>query len=408
MTAVIRIPLGLRNLLRNRRRTAIAVAAICFGVIAMLLAGGFIEWIFWAMRESAIQGRLGHIQVTRPGYREAGVADPFAYLLSEESPQFRVLGEFPHVRLVTPRLRFSGLASHGPASVSFNGEGVEPEKEGELSVDFRISTGQDLAGAEESSVVLGTGLAKNLGVQPGDTITLLATTRSGGPNALELVVAGIFFTSDQVLNESTLRLPISVARRLLRVSGAHSWVILLDETKRTENLLRELQVNLPEEKFELTPWYEMADFYRKTERLFSRQMQMMQLVVALIILLSISNVMTMSVLERASEIGTMMAIGVKRGRILRLFLAEGATLGLMGGVIGTTLGVGLAQTISRIGIPMPPAPGMEEGFTGEILVTWPLVAGGLALALMTTCIASVYPAWKASRMEIVNALRHNR
>ena len=408
MTAVIRIPLGLRNLLRNRRRTAIAVAAICFGVIAMLLAGGFIEWIFWAMRESAIQGRLGHIQVTRPGYREAGVADPFAYLLSEESPQFRVLGEFPHVRLVTPRLRFSGLASHGPASVSFNGEGVEPEKEGELSVDFRISTGQDLAGAEESSVVLGTGLAKNLGVQPGDTITLLATTRSGGPNALELVVAGIFFTSDQVLNESTLRLPISVARRLLRVSGAHSWVILLDETKRTENLLRELQVNLPEEKFELTPWYEMADFYRKTERLFSRQMQMMQLVVALIILLSISNVMTMSVLERASEIGTMMAIGVKRGRILRLFLAEGATLGLMGGVIGTTFGVGLAQIISRIGIPMPPAPGMEEGFTGEILVTWPLVAGGLALALMTTCIASVYPAWKASRMEIVNALRHNR
>ena len=75
--------LALRNLLRHRKRATIALATISFGVIALLLAGGFIEWIFWAMRESTIQSRLGHIQVTRPDYFEAGSADPFAFLLPQ-------------------------------------------------------------------------------------------------------------------------------------------------------------------------------------------------------------------------------------------------------------------------------------------------------------------------------------
>ena len=135
---------------------------------------------------------------------------------------------------------------------------------------------------------------------------------------------------------------------------------------------------------------------------------LVRLIIALIIILSISNILIMSVLERTGEIGTLMAIGLKRRKILQLFVSEGLMLGIIGGLFGVAVGTALAIVISAVGIPMPPPPGMETGYTGEILVTWPLVVGTLLLAVLTTLLGSLYPAWKASSMKIVDALRHNR
>ena len=83
-------------------------------------------------------------------------------------------------------------------------------------------------------------------------------------------------------------------------------------------------------------------------------------------------------------------------------------LGTAGGLVGLAAGVVLARAISAIGIPMPPPPGMATGFLGQVTVTWPLAVEALLFALLTSVAASVYPAWKASRLEIVDALRHNR
>ena len=134
----------------------------------------------------------------------------------------------------------------------------------------------------------------------------------------------------------------------------------------------------------------------------------MRLIIAFIILLSISNTMTMSIIERTGEIGTSLALGVKRSIVMRLFLTEGIVLGCLGGALGLTVGLLLASLISSIGVPMPPPPGMARGYMGEIRVTWDIALESLILAIGTTLAASVYPAWKASRMRIVDALRHNR
>ena len=406
--------LALRNLLRNRRRSLFAFSAIGFGVIAVILAGGFIEWVLWAMRESAIEAQLGHVQIVRPGYFKDGQADPFEYLLPGQSVHLATLEKLSMVKVIAPRLYFTGLLSKGDTTVSFLGQGVDPTKERVMNgTSLKVNVGHDLDNAHPNEIILGVGLAENIGAKPGDAVVLLTNiSAAGGINAVDAKVAGIFSTPVKAFDDSALRVPIALARTLTKTAGSHVWVVMLQHTFQTQAALNVIKSDLENEakKFEFIPWYELeaADFYNKAEQLFSQQVALIWLVIGLLILLSISNTLTMSVMERTSEIGTLMAMGSRRSVILKLFLAEGLLLGVIGGTIGLVIALLLAKIISTIGIPMPPAPGSTEGYSGAIMVTNGLMLGALMLAASVATIAAVYPAYKASRMEIVNALRHNR
>jgi putative ABC transport system permease protein len=410
MIDLLEFRLARRNLLRQPRRTAIALSSILFGVLALLLSCGFIEWIFWAMRDATIHSRLGHIQIATAGFFSGSNDDPSSFILPIETSELAQIATIPQVRVVTPRLAFSGLASSGESTVSYIGEGVDPEMEQTVSRLLHIVKGQGLSSSDPKGIILGQGLAEILGVNVGDPIVLLVNTPSGGINAVEGKVRGSFYTVSKQFDDSALRAPIKLARELLRVSGSHTWILLLNDSDETEKVAARLKHELSNAKYslEIRRWNELADFYNKTVTLYSRQMNIVKLIIGLVIILSIANTMTMNVLERTGEIGTLMALGNKSKQILRLFITEGLLLGLIGGTAGTLIGIGLASAISYIGIPMPPAPGMSTGFTGEIRVTSGLAAQAFILAILTAAIASVYPAWKASKLKIVDALRYNR
>nr|MBL8457267.1 ABC transporter permease [Zoogloeaceae bacterium] len=401
------IGLAARNLRRSVRRTSLALAIVCGGVVAFLLAGGFISWILVDMRESTIHSQLGHLQVTRPGFFREGLGDPYAYLLPSSLDALGAVSD-PRIRAVAPRLAFSGLISKGDDTVSFVGEGIDPQAEAPITRAIAIVAGQDLTAASEDSLLLGEGLAANLGAQPGDKVVLLATTAEGSVNAVELNVAGLFQTITKAYDDTALRAPIEVARRLMRVEGATSWAILLDKTDSTDTVIADLRARLPSTEFEIIPWTELADFYNKTVELFTKQVGVVRILIAFIVVLSISNTLTMAVIERTSEIGTAMAIGVRRRGILVQFIWEGVLLGVMGGILGVLLGFMLSEIISAIGIPMPPPPGMARGYIGEIAISPTLALDAWLLAFLTTLAASIFPALKASRLNIVDALRHQR
>lgn len=395
------------NLMRNRRRAIIALVTIATSVVAMVLADGFMQWIFWAMREGTIQSQLGHIAVVRPGYLHAGSTEPSAYILPDNMPQKAEIEQTPGVKTVAPRLKVSGLASHGDTTISFLGEGVEPARETKLSKAYRVISGHNLTDAAAQELVVGKGLARNLGVDPGDRVALLTSPAGGGVNGIEATVAGIFRTGSQNYDDTALRLPLPLAQSLLRVQGANTWLILLDSTEDTDFLLQNFRKRFAQSgDLEFVPWYLRADFYNKTVRLFSRQMWVLKIIIGAIIILSISNMLIMNVLERTSEIGTLLAIGFQRRRILKNFALEGLLLALVGCAIGLFLGITLALFISSVGIPMPAPPGMEKGYVGEIRLTTEVLITALSISFTTTLLAGIYPAWKASRLQIVDALRH--
>jgi putative ABC transport system permease protein len=403
--------LAWREVTRRRRRSAVALAAVAFGVTALMLAGGFVQWLFWDMRESTIRSGLGHIQVSRPGYRESGLADPLAFLLGDPDALSDPGGRFAGVpvQTVAPRITFFGLASRGETSLSFQGEGLVPARERPLLAAQVIVAGEPLPDAGDArEVVLGQGLAQNLDVRVGDRVVLLVNSPGGGINAAEVRVRGLFTTVSKAYDDISLQMPLRLAQQLLRIEGATRWVITLPETAATAPAVSALRERLPATEYEITPWHELADFYAKTVALFRRQVAVLDVIVGVIVVLTISNTLTIAVLERTAEIGTGLALGLTPRLVLRGFLVEGLMLGLVGAALGLLLATAAAFAISAHGIPMPPPPGMARGYVAEIRLSLPLAlqAGGVALA---SCIAgALAPAWRASRMTVVDAIRSGR
>lgn len=411
------VKIALRNILRNKRRTFITLSVIATGSIAIILSGGWFDNMFEGLRESTIYGRFGHLQVNKRGFYEKGVISPFDYMIEDYEGLRSPIESLPYVNLVMPRLEFSGLISSGDATVSCIGLGVDPEKEAEMASKISVSgdsavdlvSGQDLSSEEQRGVLLGKGLASAMDAKVGDYLVILTTTKDGSINGVEVRVRGIFESMAKEFDDRAIKLPISTVQRLLNTSGyVQSIVVVLDETKNTfsvksnlENLFNQNGLDM-----EIKTWLDLAYFYKRVIILFGRIFGVITIIISSTVILGIANTMTMVIFERMREIGTIMAMGTTRIAVLRLFLLEGFVLGLVGGTIGVFLGALMAKIISMFGIPMPPPPGSTRGFIALINVVPIILVKSFLIAVISSVISALYPAIKASRLMIADALRY--
>ena len=211
------LKLAIRNVFRNRRRTLITLCAMGFGAAAIIVFGGFVNAIYWGVRESTIRSQVGHIQLYRKGYSERGNLAPFDYLVPDYAGLQAELAKLPHVRTVTARLGFSGLISTGDTTTAFVGTGVQPDGERDLSSLAVVVDGKDLASRDPRGITLGLGLARAFGVKPGDDLTLLTTTKGGAINALAVTVRGVWESGEKAYDDRFLRVP---ERRIFRAISA--------------------------------------------------------------------------------------------------------------------------------------------------------------------------------------------
>jgi putative ABC transport system permease protein len=397
----------LRNLLRQRRRSLIAVVSVSFGIASLVVASGFIEWMFVDFREATIESQYAHVQITRPNYHEDGRADPMRYLLPADAAAAPLNG-LPHVRSWGPRLGLVGLVSRGETTISFVGEGFDPASDLTGDRSLRMVAGNKLSAGDLARVMLGRGLAAQLGAGAGDAIVVLVDNPSSGLNAIDATVAGIFESVSKAYDDSALLLHIDTARQLLKVPGAHSWLIYLDRTENTAQAAAELRSRFDAKQYEVRTWDQLAEFYARAVELLRQQIDVVRFIVIAIILLGISNTMMMSVMERTGEIGTAMALGVRRHALLGQFLLEGGLIGLIGGLVGLLLASLIGTGIDLLHIEMPPPPGLTRGYVAHVLLTPAIIIEAVLIAILTTTLASFYPAWKASRMMIVDAIRHSK
>lgn len=402
------VALAIRNVIRQSRRSAFGLASVSAGVIALVIASGFFQWNLDAMREDTIRTRIGHIQIAKHGYFKQGLADPFASMIPNDAEVMEQLRANALIERVVPKLMFSGLVSVGERTVSFFGEASDVEAEGSTGGIWKLIQGRVISSNSAGEILVGQGLAKTLGIGVGTQVVLMSNTKQGGVNAVEVNVSGVFATVSKAYDDFAIRMSLPVAQKLLRENKIHKWVVFSKDTLRTPELKAGIVDLTAGRSYDVVQWDETseADFYNKTVTLFTKQVMVVKVMIAIIIILSISNTLMTSVRERTGEIGTCMALGDRAGAILRRFVVEGAVLGFAGGIIGLVLGALLSALINLVGIPMPPPPGMAIGFTGGILLNATIAFQALAIALLTALFAGIYPAWRASRLSIRDALRH--
>jgi putative ABC transport system permease protein len=400
--------LALRNLFRHRVRSLVTLSAIAFSTIVLVIAAGFVQQIFVDLRDATIETGLGDIEVVRKGYFEHGVADPYAYLLPDKAPELALIEATPHVTAVATRLAFSGLMSLRDSTLSFVGLGVEPAKERIVSRNLTFLEGGDFVADGVGQVLVGQGLAANFGMHAGDRVVILGNSTTGSVNAIEATVRGIFSTQVRAFDEVAIRVPLVSARRLLKTTGAHVWVVSLDDPEHVDEVAADLKARLDPARFDVVRWIDLADVYTKTVTFMNGELGAIRVLMAMIVILGVTNMLIMNVLERTGEIGTLMALGSRRRAVVALFMTESIYLGLIGGAAGVVLSVVLAKIISAIGIPMPPPPGRTAAYLGSVLISSANLLFAFCVALVTTVLAALYPARKASRLVIVDALRVNR
>ena len=411
------LKLAIRNVFRNKFRSLITLAAIAFGCVSLIFAGGFFEDTFLQMREAVIHSHLGHIQVYKKGYLEKGNAKPFDYMIDKPDKIEKLIVSVDHVKFITPRITFSGLLSTGESTIAVIGQGINPEGEEAIGIietvrgaktGVAIEKGENLSQSDMYDVILGKGLAKAMGLKVGDFIILVCNTIGGALNAMDMKVKGVFSTTSKEFDDHAVRMPIAAAQTLLRSNEVQTLVVVLDKTENTDLVKNQLLYLFKSKQLdlELKPWHEMADFYNKTVELYGKQFLVLELIIAIIVVLSIFNTVNMSIRERTREIGTIMALGAKRREVLKLFLLEGLVLGILGGLIGITAGTMFAYIISLVGIPMPPPPGGTFNWVARIRVVPDLLFSSFLIALISSLVSSFYPAFKASRLTIADALRH--
>lgn len=396
--------LAARNVGRHRGRTAMTLAAIVLGVSALILTGGFIADVYHQLGESLIRSHSGHLQIARKGFHESGTRRPEEFVIDDPGTFARVVSAIPEVQDVMSRIAFSGLLNNGRADLPVIGEGIEPDAESRLGTSVRYVAGRGLRDADQFGAVIGKGLAGALGIKPGDPVVLVASAGAGALNTVDLDVIGVFESFSTDYDARAVRITLRAAQELLATDGANSIVVVLHRTADTGRVSRVIASGL-QPSLEVRDWQQINDFYAKTVDLYDRQFGVLRLIVLLMVLLSVANSVNMSVFERVGEFGTMRALGRRGSDVFRLIFIENLMLGALGGAIGIVLSIALAWGISAIGIPMPPPPNANAGYTARIMVVPSELLFGMLTAVGATALACLWPARRASKIPVVDALR---
>lgn len=403
------LSLAFRNIFRNRRRTAMTLLVVVGGVSALLLAGGFFAFLFWGLREMTIRGGLGHIQIYNAEFFKRDETRALENGLDNYHDLAAAAARTPHVRGIAPRIEFFGMVSNGTKSGTFMATAVDPAAERRVGFEPRILRGRNLSDKPPAGyeALLGSGLARSMGVAPGAGLTLLAVTADGALNGIDVDVVGIMTTGFKEMDDRALQLTLPAAQHLLQSERVTKLIVGLDATENTDSAYAALASRLGRGgPLTLKKWVELATYYRQVRLMFSGMLVFLGIIVFFMVVMSSANTLMMAMFERTREIGTMLAMGTPRAWVLLLFLLEGVLTGALGALAGVLVGSGLGALLNQARLQMPPPPGNLNGFAFQVRFVPELMIGAAVLVVVTLAVASLAPAIRASRLRIVEALAH--
>jgi len=421
------LKIALRNLARFHRRTLLTSTLITLGIVAVLLfiatAGSFKGMMIGQFTDAI----LGHLEIHRRGY--VASIDNLPLNLNIQPTMVGkiedVLGKLDGVEAYSERVKFGAMFSNFTETTSVRVNGIDPQREAATTplMPGRITEGsKDNLLAKSGDILIPTLLARGLKLKVGDTVVLVATNRDGSVNGRTFIVSGVMeAVSGPSGRDAYIR--IDDARNLLRMTQPEVSEIAvrlknpakIDEMRdrlasQVGALVGQAAAPGPAKKASGTPgglevhtWAALSPF-SNIANMIDLLTLFIKVMLVSIVLISILNVMVMAVYERIREIGTIAAIGTPPQRILSLFLTEGLLLGCGGVVLGVAISLAAVYVLNVWKITFNF--GMQQGLVLSPSLSARDVMIIAGLVVLMALLASLQPAWKASRMDPVKALGH--
>jgi len=399
--------LAVRNVFRNKSRSGLTCLALAFGVFMTMLLGGFVYGLTNIMIFEVVNGRTGALQVHRRGYDNVKDNFPLDYDMPYGGDLEAKILATAGVRAASGRIVFAGSATNGTRATFVVANAHDPAREYVVcKTGKRGLEGEGLTAGNDSKGVLGFELAEALDAKAGATMVVQAATRDGQQNALDLEVGGTVNNALPLESKRMIYVPLAMAQSLLKLEGrVTEYAIAIDDVDRVDAVAADLSARLGAD-YHVQTWKELRPQLVDIVVMQRTILLAVCLVFLVIAVFGVVNTMLMAVLERTREIGTMMAVGIRRARITALFLAEAAALALIGTAAGTIGGYAFnALLIGGLGGITVSPPGSKSTIKLVPEVPGWIVAATVAVTAAAAVIAAVYPAWKASRLRPVEALR---
>lgn len=407
--------MALRNIRRNTRRTVLAAASIALSVMLMTFLAGFVAGVLDNMVKNLTKNETGHVRVIATGYYQRERFRPIDELVPDPDAVMRAIEGIEKLpgglATATDRIMFGTLLSNGPntkAAVGFAGDAA---KEAQLfDLDRSLTDGRYIDGPGQ--VIIGAGLADDLGFGVGDTVRVVSTGADYALHLKRFTIVGLFGTGLSQLDESFFQLPVADAQDFLRTGGGSQQVlVMLNDYRKADQAAEAIRAALAgvpgTEGIVVQAWTEVGDFPRLI-RMMEGIYRYIFIVIAFLGAFIITNILMMVVLERRKEIGILKALGLRRRDVLGLFLAEGALMGAIGSGIGAALGMGLCWVSSKVGLDFSSAMSSVNFPMDPVFYSrFNLADGALmfALGFLVSVVMSITPSRRAATMNAVDAIK---
>lgn len=395
--------IAMRNLLRQRRRTLLVLLAVGLGVTAVVGVRGFLNGLQSSLVLGFAEGTIGAIQVHRAGFLSSVDAAPLTPNIDlADSAVLRTIEATVGVRATSPRITFPGMISVDDNSGFALIVAADPARELVTSPKRKdhVVSGAWIAAPDAS--LMGMELARSLGARTSSRVAILTNDVDGVMNAVDTALAGTLAAPTQGEKKLVI-VPLALAQELLRIpQRATEIVVGVHDIAEVDAVAARLRANLGTD-YEVHTWKELAPVAKDVVETQNAALAIVTVIFLVVILMGLANALLTSVLERVREIGTMLAVGAKRRQVLIMFVIEAALIGVVGALIGCATGSLIVGLLSINGVTLT-MPGASIPQHLVPFIQLPFLAKMVALSCAGATVASLWPAWRASRLRPVEAL----
>lgn len=400
--------LALRNLVRNRVRTFLNLTMIVGAFSSIVIFRGFAHYILTSTEEALTLGQNGHIQIATAAVWKSDLPKnkQDAFIPNHEDLE-KKLSTLAEVEMASGRANAYSLLISGDKSVGAVALGFHSKKEHNVEKALLFEKGDKLSGDKKYEVLVSAGLEKNLKLKMRQSLSVVSQTLGGSMSSVDLEVRGVVRTGMTDLDNSIVFVPLEMTQKLLGTDRVERIVILLKRGASLEESLMHIRASLKDyPQLVAKDWKETATIFRQLTDFYNVQNTLIEVILASLVFFGILNTLGMSIYERIGEIGTLRALGDRIETVIFQLALEGLLLGVIGSLIAVPIAALISFAISSLEILLR----LPGGTIPIPLYIRPIAQDywiSSAVVILTCFLAIFWPARKAVKLSIVDALRAN-